>query len=55
MSHEIDNSILVDKHFDDSHKREHSRDRLQTATLKDVPLSVRRKDAKEPLFLIRYE
>jgi hypothetical protein len=28
---------------------------VQTVSLRDIPLEVRRKDAKEPLFLIRYE
>jgi hypothetical protein len=28
---------------------------LAQVTLKDVPLEVRRKEAKKPLFLIRYE
>ena len=29
--------------------------RLAEVSLKDVPLEVRRKEAKKPLFLIRYE
>jgi hypothetical protein len=29
--------------------------RLAQVSLKDVPLEVRRKEAKKPLFLIRYE
>jgi len=29
--------------------------RLVQVSLKDVPLEVRRKEAKKPLFLIRYE
>jgi hypothetical protein len=28
---------------------------VQTVSLRDIPLEVRRKDAREPLFLIRYE
>jgi len=30
-------------------------EKLQTLSLKDVPLEVRRKEAKKPLFLTRYE
>jgi hypothetical protein len=29
--------------------------RLAQVSLKDVPLEIRRKEAKEPLFLTRYE
>jgi hypothetical protein len=29
--------------------------RLAQVSLKDVPIEVRRKEAKKPLFLIRYE
>jgi hypothetical protein len=30
-------------------------ERLEYVCLRDVPLEVRRKEAKKPLFLIRYE
>ena len=30
-------------------------ERLEYVSLKDVPLEVRRKEAKKPLFLTRYE
>ncbi len=30
-------------------------DRLAQVSLRDVPLAVRKKEAKKPLFLIRYE
>lgn len=30
-------------------------DRLEPVSLKDVPLEVRRKEARKPLFLTRYE
>jgi hypothetical protein len=30
-------------------------ERVECVSLKDVPLEVRRKEAKKPLFLIRYE
>jgi hypothetical protein len=29
--------------------------RLENASLKDVPLEARRKEARKPLFLVRYE
>jgi hypothetical protein len=32
-----------------------SGERLENVSLRDVPLEVRRKEAKKPLFLIRYE
>jgi hypothetical protein len=34
-------------------KREHFDG--ESVTLQDIPLEIRRKEAKEPLFLIRYE
>ena len=32
-----------------------SDDRLEQVSLKDVPIEVRKREAKKPLFLIRYE
>jgi len=32
-----------------------SDERLEQVSLRNVPLEVRKKDAEEPLFLIRYE
>ena len=36
-------------------KRSRSRVRLEFNSLKDIPLEVRRREAREPLFLTRYE
>jgi hypothetical protein len=55
MDCNIENSILLQKNFHDKPKRERLRERLAFISLKDVPLEVRRKEAKEPLFLTRYE
>jgi hypothetical protein len=32
-----------------------SADKLEQTSLKDVPIEVRKREAKKPLFLIRYE
>jgi hypothetical protein len=50
-----ENSILLQKNFQDKTKRERLGERLEFSSLKDVPLEVRRREAKEPLFLTRYE
>ena len=39
----------------DSDKGESFGETLLLISLKDVPLEVRRKEAKKPLFLVRYE
>lgn len=36
-------------------KRERMHEKFNFISLKDVPLEARRKEAKKPLFLIRYE
>ena len=47
--------MLLNKNFDRA-KRERLSEKLElVVALKDVPLEVRRKEAKKPLFLIRYE
>jgi hypothetical protein len=47
-----------------NHKKAKLKERLEaktelisgeSVTLQDIPLEIRRKEAKEPLFLIRYE
>ena len=46
--------MLLNKNFD-SVRRGHSSEKLECISLRDVPLADRRKEAKKPLFLIRYE
>jgi hypothetical protein len=47
--------VLLNKNFDRA-KRERLSEKLEFAVaLRDVPLEVRREEAKKPLFLIRYE
>jgi hypothetical protein len=55
MDGKNENSILLPKNLQDRTKSEHLRRRLEDISLKDVPLDVRRKEAKKPLFLTRYE
>ncbi|MGA3111611.1 MAG: hypothetical protein ABSE15_06205 [Candidatus Bathyarchaeia archaeon] len=55
MNYNTKNSSLSQKNFKDNPKRERLRERLAFISLKDVPLKVRRKEAREPLFLTRYE
>ncbi len=55
MDYPSENSILLPKSFQDKSKRERLRGRLEFISLKDVPLEVRRRAAREPLFLTRYE
>ena len=47
-------STSLNKNFDRA-KRERLSEKLESISLKDVPLEDRRKEAKKPLFLIRYE
>jgi len=54
MDRPTENSILK-KSFQGKSKREGLIERLEFISLKDVPLEVRRREAKEPLFLTRYE
>ena len=50
---------LIDEEFRLSSQRESSEERLdevlENASLKDVPLEERRKEAQKPLYLSRYE
>ncbi|HMK95245.1 MAG TPA: hypothetical protein VK536_07585 [Candidatus Limnocylindrales bacterium] len=46
---------LLQKSLQDRLPMEHSRKKPQLASLQDVPLEVRRKEADKPLFLTRYE
>jgi hypothetical protein len=55
MEYHTDNSIIIQKSFQERSKRARLRGRLAIVSLKDVPLDVRRREAKQPLFLIRYE
>jgi len=47
-------SVLLEKNFDRT-KRGRLSKRLQCISLRDVSLEDRRREAKKPLFLIRYE
>ena len=47
-------SMLLNKNFDRA-KRGRLSEKLESISLRDVPLEDRRKEAKKPLFLIRYE
>ena len=47
-------SVLSEKNFDRA-KRGRLSERLQCISLRDVSLEDRRREAKKPLFLIRYE
>jgi len=53
--HQKEKSVLLQKNFQDRLNRERLREKLEFASLKEVPLEVRRKEAKKPLFLTRYE
>jgi hypothetical protein len=55
MDYQNEKSILLQKNFQDRLNRERLRERLKLASLKNVPLEVRRKEARKPLFLTRYE
>ncbi|MGA3291010.1 MAG: hypothetical protein ABSD42_12315 [Candidatus Bathyarchaeia archaeon] len=47
--------MLLHKNLDGAKRRRLSEKLELVVALKDVPLEVRRKEAKKPLFLIRYE
>jgi hypothetical protein len=53
MNYPNEKSSLLEKNF--GGKKAHSGEKLQMLTLKDIPLEVRREEAKKPLFLSRYE
>jgi type II secretory pathway component PulL len=55
MDYQNEKSILLQKNFQDRLNMERLRERLELASLKNVPLDVRRKEANKPLFLTRYE
>jgi hypothetical protein len=55
MDYQNEKSIPLQKNFRDRLNRERLRERLKLVSLKNVPLEVRRKEAKKPLFLTRYE
>jgi len=48
-------SILLQKKFQERLKSGGLSENLKLVSLKDVPLKVRRREAKKPLFLTRYE
>ena len=50
MDYHNGSTCLIKKNFADG-----KADRLECVSLKDVPLEVRRKEARKPLFLKRYE
>jgi hypothetical protein len=53
MNYQNEKSRLLKKKFVE--KRERLGRKLQTVSLRDIPLDVRREEAKKPLFLTRYE
>jgi hypothetical protein len=53
MNYQNEKSHLLKKKFVE--KRERLGRKLQTVSLRDIPLDVRREEAKKPLFLTRYE
>jgi hypothetical protein len=54
MDYQNDKSILWQKNFNNA-EREHLTGKIVIISLKDMPLETRRKEAKKPLFLDRYE
>ena len=54
MDYQYEKSGVFKKNFDRA-KRERLSENLESISLKDVPLEDRRKEAKKPLFLVRYE
>jgi len=54
MDYSNEKSGVFKKNFDKA-KRERLAEKLRYISLKDVPLEDRRKEAKKPLFLTRYE
>jgi hypothetical protein len=55
MDYQTENPILLRENFDARLRKERLREKLELSSLKDVPLKVRREEAKKPLFLTRYE
>jgi hypothetical protein len=55
MDYQNEKSRVLKKTKFPNSKREHVVERLEQVSLKDVPLEDRRKEAKKPLFLARYE
>lgn len=53
MDYQNEETSLLKKTFNP--KRERLSSELETVTLRDIPLEARRKEARKPLFLIRYE
>jgi len=52
--HNGNSSYIINKDFERA-KKENLTKNLEQVSLKDVPLEERRKEAKKPLFLTRYE
>jgi hypothetical protein len=56
MDYQNDESCILLNKYSDGAKRGRLNEKFQlVVALKDVPLEERRKEAKKPLFLIRYE
>jgi hypothetical protein len=55
MDYQNEKSSVSQKNLDKAKKEDSGRQTLEYATLRDMPLEDRRKEAKKPLFLIRYE
>ena len=54
MNYQNEKSSLAKKNFDRA-KRKSLSAKLTLESLKDIPLKIRREEAKKPLFLERYE
>ena len=55
MDYQNGKSNVSQKNFDRARKEQSGGQTLEYVTLSDMPLEDRRKEAKKPLFLIRYE
>jgi len=55
MSYQNEKSHVSQKNFDREKREPSSGQTLEYAKLEQMPLEDRRKEAKKPLFLIRYE
>jgi hypothetical protein len=55
MGYQHVKSKVSQKNFDRARKEQSDGQTLEYATLNEIPLEDRRKEAKKPLFLIRYE
>jgi len=55
MGDQNEKFVVVQKILDHKLKKEHTREILELVSLQDVPLEVRRREAKKPLFITRYE